>query len=77
MSSGSYRPNLSTERKETPPFQDGASGANLSPYHRALPYCSAAEPAAHSQIAAFLVRQARRNIRRAGNRRSSTQWAEA
>lgn len=65
------RPILGAERKETPPGQGEVSEVNMSPYHRAHLHCSAAEAVTHSQIATYLVRQARRTNRRTGSRQSS------
>jgi len=36
----------------------------MSPYHRARPHCSANDGSAHSRVACFLAKLARRSVRR-------------
>lgn len=66
MAGRTDRPILGAEHKETPPDQGEVSEVRMSPYHRAHLHCSVTERVAYSQIAAFLVRQARRAPQRRG-----------
>ena len=60
LMASTHGPILGAEREKTPPDEGEVLEIHMSPCHRAHPYCSATDGILHVQIAAFLVRQARR-----------------